>query len=602
MENYTYELIKIYNGKNYLASVIQYSPNNEVWFVSEDYTVSSYTPTYEIELRNNELIEFKTIRCKEYYISERVEAVFKRWAEMEVKKNKIDLMKSSEDKVIEMNESIDNSLKLYSNILKSTLNINDEVDWNTLKDKRKYSIPVPKEIDYEASFPIPQHPVKREYKKYGIEPWEGAYHYKPKFTFWDKLSSSKKQNKINHYQKLYENDLTAWKNNCIEVDRYNQQCDELYEIEVSEHNKKIEEIQKLREASARKYQIELIEWENKKKNFYEDQEIFNLSIDARKQAYNNCDVEAVISYNQIVLERSSYPDIIDKTFHIEYNPDEHLLLIDYLLPHYEKIPAVKEYKYIKSRDDITEKKRSEAEMNMIYESICYQLALRTLHEVFEADSIDAVRITVFNGFAKELDVSKGVYTERCILSVKANKDEFFQINIENVDPKSCFKEALKGKSMAKLNKFTEVVPEVESTRIWQFEREKKESLIDMESATKLDNTIVDIVDSVKQNKSAFKINFAVKGLNYRSVDEQLSASKLNIGDALILEKEPDNKFDEYAIKALTNNKIHIGYVERDYSKEVSNNLPKLEKCVVSKIDSSRNINCPFIYAEAYFRE
>lgn len=391
---------------------------------------------------------------------------------MEMKKERLDMLQSSEEKVRNMNESIVGLLKNYSNILKSTLDINDEVDWNSLKDKRVYSIPKPKEYNYEIVHPMPKHPVKGEYKKYKEEPRAESFHYQPKYTFWDKLSASKKQNKIDHYRKLFEADLSVWENDCREVDAYNEQCDNIYNQEVDEYNRKVAEVQQLRENHAIKYQEEVSKWEEEKKNFYTEQADFNASIDNQKIAYKNYDVEAIISYNQIVLERSSYPDIIDKTFHIEYNPDEHLLLIDYLLPHYEKIPAVKEYKYIKSRNDITEKKRSDAEMNTIYESICYQLVLRTLHEVFEADSIEAVRLAVFNGFAKELDVSKGVYTERCILSVKANKDDFLQINLENVDPKSCFKEALKGKSGAKLNKFTEVAPEVDSTRIWRFEREK----------------------------------------------------------------------------------------------------------------------------------
>ena len=50
-------------------------------------------------------------------------------------------------------------------------------------------------------------------------------------------------------------------------------------------------------------------------------------------------------------------------------------------------------------------------------------------------------------------------------------------------------------------------------------------------------------------------------------------SKINIGDNVILELEPNNKFDKYAIKMLINN-IFVGYVPNYYSQIITQHISK----------------------------
>jgi restriction system protein len=93
----------------------------------------------------------------------------------------------------------------------------------------------------------------------------------------------------------------------------------------------------------------------------------------------------------------------------------------------------------------------------LYDSLLYQIALRTIHELYEADVIDALKSVVFNGWVTAVDPSTGQETTGCLLSIQSTKDEFLEINLAAVDPKACFKK-LKGVGSSKLHSLTPVAP------------------------------------------------------------------------------------------------------------------------------------------------
>jgi restriction system protein len=47
------------------------------------------------------------------------------------------------------------------------------------------------------------------------------------------------------------------------------------------------------------------------------------------------------------------------------------------------------------------------EIRSLYDGVVYQLALRTVHEVLEADEIDAIEAVVFNGWVDYVDPPTG---------------------------------------------------------------------------------------------------------------------------------------------------------------------------------------------------
>ena len=104
-----------------------------------------------------------------------------------------------------------------------------------------------------------------------------------------------------------------------------------------------------------------------------------------------------------------------------------------------------------------EKHIAKTKFNALYDNVIYQLVLRTIHELYSSDQIDAIQSIVFNGYVQSIDPATGHEVEPCILTIQVSKEEYRNINLSNVEPKVCFK-SLKGIGSAKLHGLTAVAP------------------------------------------------------------------------------------------------------------------------------------------------
>ncbi len=205
------------------------------------------------------------------------------------------------------------------------------------------------------------------------------------------------------------------------------------------------------------YQGELQQWEEDKEKFKEAQAERNEKVANFERSYLDGNLESIVNYCSLVLERSRYPDAFPKRFELNYNPENQILVVDYALPVPDNIPTLESVTYIKSRDEFKEKHIAKAKHAKLYDDVVYQIAIRTIHELYEADKIGKLASVVFNGFVNTTDPATGAGITPCILSVQANKEEFDSLILENVEPKAAFKR-LKGVGSSKLHSLAPVAP------------------------------------------------------------------------------------------------------------------------------------------------
>ena len=163
------------------------------------------------------------------------------------------------------------------------------------------------------------------------------------------------------------------------------------------------------------------------------------------------------------MSDSDYPDYFPQDFELEFNPTNKVLIVSYTLPGLERLPRVKEVKYVQSKDELVETYLIDSAHHQLYDEVIYQVSLRTIHELFDADVSDVLEMVVFNGWVESIDSAKGKKVNACIVSLQANKKEFLEINLENVDPKACFK-SLKGIGSSKLSSLTPIAPIIDISR------------------------------------------------------------------------------------------------------------------------------------------
>jgi restriction system protein len=148
---------------------------------------------------------------------------------------------------------------------------------------------------------------------------------------------------------------------------------------------------------------------------------------------------SVVEYFAMVLGNSVYPDDFPQHFRLAFLPKSRHLLIEYHLPPVEVIPVVKEYRYDRVRDDLVAVPRDEGEIRRRYTEVIAQVALRTVHEVVEADRGALVSVLVFNGIVDTIDRRTGQFVRPCLVSMKTDRDTFAAIKLRRVDPVACLK-------------------------------------------------------------------------------------------------------------------------------------------------------------------
>lgn len=325
-------------------------------------------------------------------------------------------------------------LDSLGNILAHTLVIDDTIDWESLKCNANYPKPKPS----KPTLPAP--PEKPEFR---AKPKSTDPQYMPGRGVLDILFASRRRKKIDVLAKRFAADCQIWENNKKEaIDRYNHQ--------VLEYNSSLLQLQE-------QFTGDVESWSAARAKYFEDQARANAAVDRRKSAYLSGAPGAVLDYCDMVLTRSQYPDYFPQSYELDYRPENTLVVVNYRLPAPKDLPTLKEVKYVRSRDEYAEKHISTSERNRLYDSVLYQVALRTIHELFEADQVSAFESIVFNGYVSSVDPATGKDTNSCVLSLQAERAEFLEIDLAKVDPKACFRK-LKGVGSSKLHSITPVAP------------------------------------------------------------------------------------------------------------------------------------------------
>ena len=347
-------------------------------------------------------------------------------------------LQDADDQTQEAQETIE----AIHNILQSALKSRCAVDWEKLKKHKEFSKPKPPPLIY------------LEYPK---EPQSDDPKYKPAFGLFDKLNKTKMEQKKQVAQALYLSDHAAWAESVESTRIQNEQRYALNVAEVEQWN---------REAHA----------------YQETLAIKDSAIDERRAKYEALQKDGIEDYCEMVLANSEYPDDFPQSFDLEYNPETKILIVEYSLPAPEHLPRLKEVKYVKSKDDFIESFLSENELNKLYDDTLYQICLRALHELYDADAVNAIAAISLNGWVNSVDKATGKEANACVLSIQVKKDEFQAINLRNVEPKTCFK-ALRGIGSSKLHSLTPVAP------VLTISREDKRFVASHEVASQLNEGV-----------------------------------------------------------------------------------------------------------------
>ena len=208
---------------------------------------------------------------------------------------------------------------------------------------------------------------------------------------------------------------------------------------------------------------EKLKYQNKKEQFLKEQDEKNKKIEENRNKYIQGDIRQIENYFEYVIENIYMPSEVIKDYEIQYLKDRKTLIVSYYLPNADTVPRTIQHKYISTRNEIDEIVLTDKKFEKFYNDIIYMCCLKTINDILNSDDNKNINNIVYNGWIKYIDKSTGKKAESCMITIEASKEQFLNINIENVDYKECIK-GLKGIFAPNILSLTPVVPYMKINR------------------------------------------------------------------------------------------------------------------------------------------
>lgn len=200
----------------------------------------------------------------------------------------------------------------------------------------------------------------------------------------------------------------------------------------------------------------------REKNEHEkkEQERANALAEAKQRYQNECDVrdaaaadsnrqldeliagidynveDAIQQYVGIVLGNSVYPESFPVDHDFEYDSAQRELSLSVTVPGPSELPTEKEFRYVKAKDEISATALPKKDQKERYNNAVFQVALRSLHEIFEADRAARIQTIALKVGAPVVDPATGINKNALFVAAAAERDTFLTFQLANVDPKA----------------------------------------------------------------------------------------------------------------------------------------------------------------------
>ena len=260
---------------------------NEFGYLHSENYYEEFTRSYDVrfvaEIMHLGLKKVRTLKDSSSYILEnKVKQQFETWDSQYKRVLQKEDKEKNEINAIQLTEEAKTIQESLKSILHHTLEIDDAVEWNSLKDFSNFEeIPPTKPEE-------PLKPDKSEYKSKIDPPSESLF--KPKLSIIDKIIPSQKEKKIQKAKESYNLLLEKWKSENDDIEYYNGIIERGYNNQLEEYNKRLEEWNK-----------KVMVFESRKKEFYQKQKENNQVVDKLKEKFYQKDIDAIKVQKTVIV-------------------------------------------------------------------------------------------------------------------------------------------------------------------------------------------------------------------------------------------------------------------------------------------------------------
>lgn len=137
----------------------------------------------------------------------------------------------------------------------------------------------------------------------------------------------------------------------------------------------------------------------------------------------------------MVLANSAYPECFPVEHDHHFDSALRELTLTVAVPAPSTMPTVREYKYVKAKGEVQATSLSDRAQKDRYASAIHQVALRTLHEVFEADRDGKIQTITLLVTTHDINKATGRQEQVDLLAVAVDRVTFLTFDLANVVPR-----------------------------------------------------------------------------------------------------------------------------------------------------------------------
>jgi restriction system protein len=312
--------------------------------------------------------------------------------------------------VEDLNAHLEESYAEIDGLLLATLSVDNHVDLESLKQEVKH--PPFERADLEQPNPAPAKPEPPQMPAL-IEP-SGPTGLRGLVGKWGHAK------RLEQARRLHEAD-------CVEWEKTRRRLEAEHATALVAHVRSEEERLVQLEAERARYAREC---EAREAEILEH----NAAVDKLAADLGYGVVEAVEEYVTIVMSNSVFPDHFPVSTEFQFDPANAELRARAVVPGPDQVPSIKAYKYTKSSDEISGSQLSRKACKDRYASAVHQVAIRILHEVFEADRRGIIQAIALEVGTDTVHPATGLSTYLPFVAVASAREIFLKFDLSSVVP------------------------------------------------------------------------------------------------------------------------------------------------------------------------
>ncbi len=309
------------------------------------------------------------------------------------------------------------ALDQLASILDDGLARGASIPWESYQNR----VPVP-----TARPAPPDPPAPADLSSRPREPRESDPAYQPPVTLFDRILPGRRQKKCQIAAARFRSDHDQWQARIRLVEEQAELARARYAAA---------------QASWETSGPELIRrWEGERAAFDAHQREVNAGIEQARREFETGDPGALGDALELVLMASKYPHTFPQAFQLSYEKSTRAVHVDYTLPAAADLPRLKEIAYVQARRKCQEVFLSQRAFDELYDGVLYQVALRTLSEIFATDQTSQIDFVQINGLVANPEPDAHRAARQCLLTLAVDREDFEAIRLTSETARTDFRD------------------------------------------------------------------------------------------------------------------------------------------------------------------